>query len=198
MVASGARTGPVSLDEQGSPTSRPAARCSRHRAGLHSVTLLGSVWTLHHPIERHQPKLRSANKQVEHGHRRRDLAPTSSMALMLQKSQPRTGHTRNGRMTWKRSPEEKPHTDASQGTDTDGRTEVRIGERALRWVLQARVTKTSSRGTPTFHRSRLGHVSFRLARDAPTFWRSRPPKTLTQDTRLSVSTSWVGEKTCTG
>ena len=27
-----------------------------------------------------------------------------------------------------------------------------IGERALRWVLQA-VTKTSSRGTPTFHRS---------------------------------------------
>ena len=118
MVASGARTGPVSLDEQGSPTSRPAARCSRHRAGLHSVTLLGSVWTLHHPIERHQPKLRSANKQVEHGHRRRDLAPTSSMALMLQKSQPRTGHTRNGRMTWKRSSEEKPHTDASQGTRT--------------------------------------------------------------------------------
>ena len=79
--------------------SKAARRAVRQRVALatelslHSVTLLGSVWTLHHPIERHQPKLRSANKQVEHGHRRRDLAPTSSMALMLQKSQPTQDRT---------------------------------------------------------------------------------------------------------
>ena len=71
MVASGAapESGQHLWREQGSPTSRPAARCSRHRAelNLHSVTLLGSVWTLHHPIERHQPKLRSADKSTGTG-----------------------------------------------------------------------------------------------------------------------------------
>jgi hypothetical protein len=30
--------------------------------GLHSVSLLGSVWTLHHPIMQHKPKARSASK----------------------------------------------------------------------------------------------------------------------------------------
>ena len=30
--------------------------------GLHSVTLLGSVWTLHHPNKQPEPKLKSADK----------------------------------------------------------------------------------------------------------------------------------------
>ena len=64
---------PAASRGHGAWMSRADRRAVRQRVALatelnlHSVTLLGSVWTLHHPIERHQPKLRSANKSTGTG-----------------------------------------------------------------------------------------------------------------------------------
>ena len=61
---------PAASRGRGAWMSKADRRAVRQRValatelGLHSVSLLGSVWTLHHPDKQPKPKLKSADKST--------------------------------------------------------------------------------------------------------------------------------------
>ena len=93
-----ARHRPAPLAERGRPASHPPAaqRCAlAAELKLHSVSVLGSVWTLHHPRERHtQPRPESARQGTGTGatsqpsrSTQRSRARAAAHAALMQKAQ---------------------------------------------------------------------------------------------------------------